>query len=562
MGHLNYSDEWFIWEQNASPMLLTMALTAGFNDLRRYLGSSLFNSIIIFEPDNNNNYQGRWFYRPNEELILGQKMLDMLLCPTYFSSFTKGICVAEDTLLRKAKEIWRDSNSYSLVEAIEHFDELLQYYYDYYKRGWFSEPVQYYIEHLISTYLKKNFKGLLSINEAMQALFTAEDESFTTAIIRDLYECAKLIDGLLISDKLLYELINATQRDFGFQNRIIDYIFSSGKCSFSPLVDRLKKHSDEYYWKKSNYFAASFVSPESILLELIDECHVSVDGISKYYSDMIAMISESKTERLAVKSEIFLELSQYYKNLVNLSNSIGSKLKDTRKRNIMECNSAFDALLGIVSRETSVGLEDIHMLIPQELRNFVCDPKSYYERFIERRKLFVCLQTDFSLIDELIENINTSTHESILSWQIKPMDELYIAEGSNAEGVLRNLNMRMNFYDTSEEARSDLCGIVIFCSQSDIIVEGVVRIIRNPKSEVLLDGEILVAPTTTPDYFESIHKCRAIITDWGSQTSHAAIISRELKKPCIIGTSFATQILETGQRISIDFRDGKIEIIR
>ncbi|MDR2720365.1 MAG: hypothetical protein LBC03_06155, partial [Nitrososphaerota archaeon] len=81
------SDEWFVWEQNASPMLLVMTVNPAFNELRKYFGSCLFNSIIIFEHDDAKNYQAKWLFRFDEGRILGQKMLDMLLCPSYFASF-------------------------------------------------------------------------------------------------------------------------------------------------------------------------------------------------------------------------------------------------------------------------------------------------------------------------------------------------------------------------------------------------------------------------------------------------------------------------------------------
>ena len=561
MEHLNYSDEWFIWEQNASPMLLTMALTSGFNGLRSYLGSCLFNSLIIFEYDDKNNYQGRWFYRPDEERILGQKMLDMLLCPPYLSSFNTGIQVAEELLLNKAKDIWGSFKHFTLDEALNNFEEFLQRYYDYYKRGWFSEPVQYHIEHLISGYLSRNYKGSIPLTEATQALFTTEEESFTVAIIKNLFECSKVVDNLLVSDKTFRELVIATNKNIGSQNHIVDYVFLSGNCKFDLLIKKLQKHSDEFHWKNNNYFAASFVSPENIFLDMIDESHISSDGISQYYSDLLTVITESKTNHLNIKSQILLELPSYYRKLIDISNSIGSKMKDSRKRNIMESNSVFDALLRIVSKETGVSLEDIHMLIPQELRSFIEDPISYQERFVERRKLFVCIQTDFPLIDELINDVDTSAKERVLSWNIHPMDELYIAEGIVAENVLNRLNMIMNFYDCSEEPKNGLHGIITFCNASDDIIEGVVRILRSPQNEYFLGGEILVAPTTTPDYIEAIYKCKAIITDWGSHTSHAAIISRELKKPCIIGTSFATHVLKTGQKIRMDFNCGSIVII-
>lgn len=562
MEHLNYSEEWFIWEQNASPMLLIMTLNPAFNDLRDYLGSCFFNSLVIFEHDAKNNYQGRWYYRLDEERILGQKMLDMLLCPSYMFSFNSGIQLAEKKLMARAREIWGSYESISLDKAVDSFEDFLHLYYDYYKRAWFCEPVQRHIEFLISGYLNKNYKGEEALLDATQSLFATEDDSFTVAIIRDLLECAKVIDKLIKNDITFRELVLATPRNPDYQSLVINHVFLSGREKYSVLLKKLQEHSNKYHWKKNNYFTTTYVSPEDLLFELIDDSHIKSDSISLYYSNMLVMVAEAKVKQLDVKTKVFAELPNYYKNLISISSLLGSSMRDDRKRNIMECNSVFDALLGVVSKETGVSLSDIHMLIPQELRNFIDTPDAYLERFNERRKLFICFQSDFPLIDELIDDIDISSDENALSWHIRPMDELYIAEGMVAERKLSELNSRMNLFASFDERDNGLQGIVIFRDSSKDVIEGVVHIIRNPKSEHLQEGEILVAPTTTPDYSNDIYKCKAIITDWSGQTSHAAIISRELKKPCIIGTGYATHFLKTGQKVKIDFSKGSIEVVK
>ncbi|TFG01302.1 MAG: phosphoenolpyruvate synthase, partial [Promethearchaeota archaeon] len=70
------------------------------------------------------------------------------------------------------------------------------------------------------------------------------------------------------------------------------------------------------------------------------------------------------------------------------------------------------------------------------------------------------------------------------------------------------------------------------------------------------DGDLLVTTMTTPDMVPGMKRSAGIITDEGGMTSHAAIVSRELGVPCIVGTSKATQILEEGQEVTIDGRQG------
>jgi phosphohistidine swiveling domain-containing protein len=78
---------------------------------------------------------------------------------------------------------------------------------------------------------------------------------------------------------------------------------------------------------------------------------------------------------------------------------------------------------------------------------------------------------------------------------------------------------------------------------------------------ILKNGEIMIARLTTPDYIIDMKKSAAIVTDLGGITSHAAIVSRELGIPCIVGTGNATKILKDGDLIEVDANQGTVKII-
>ncbi len=71
-------------------------------------------------------------------------------------------------------------------------------------------------------------------------------------------------------------------------------------------------------------------------------------------------------------------------------------------------------------------------------------------------------------------------------------------------------------------------------------------------------GNVLVTPMTTPDMVPAMKRATAIVTDEGGMTSHAAIVSRELGLPCVVGTKEATTLLEHGQPITVDGDNGRI----
>jgi len=80
----------------------------------------------------------------------------------------------------------------------------------------------------------------------------------------------------------------------------------------------------------------------------------------------------------------------------------------------------------------------------------------------------------------------------------------------------------------------------------------------NNEIEKMQNGEILVAKFTAPELIGACAKAKAIITDLGGILSHAAIVARELSLPCIVGTKHATNLLNTGDHITVDLLTGKI----
>lgn len=91
------------------------------------------------------------------------------------------------------------------------------------------------------------------------------------------------------------------------------------------------------------------------------------------------------------------------------------------------------------------------------------------------------------------------------------------------------------------------------------IVSGIVRYIPTPKQiSQLKVGEIMVTEMTTPDFVPAMKKAGGLVTDKGGQTSHAAIVSRELGLPCVVGTGEATKKLKNGQKVTLDGQNGLI----
>lgn len=94
------------------------------------------------------------------------------------------------------------------------------------------------------------------------------------------------------------------------------------------------------------------------------------------------------------------------------------------------------------------------------------------------------------------------------------------------------------------------------------LIQGVAKILLSPREiEKIMPGDILVTSMTSPEFVPAMRRSAAIITDEGGITCHAAIVSRELGLPCIIGTKNATKILKDGDRIEMDVVSGNVRVI-
>ncbi len=88
---------------------------------------------------------------------------------------------------------------------------------------------------------------------------------------------------------------------------------------------------------------------------------------------------------------------------------------------------------------------------------------------------------------------------------------------------------------------------------------GPVHVIRALEdADTLEDGEVLVTHMTAPDWVPLMRRAAAIVTDSGGMTCHAAIVSRELGIPCIVGTADATSVLEDGRLVTVDATHGAV----
>ncbi|MBU0472207.1 MAG: hypothetical protein KKF89_01045 [Nanoarchaeota archaeon] len=147
--------------------------------------------------------------------------------------------------------------------------------------------------------------------------------------------------------------------------------------------------------------------------------------------------------------------------------------------------------------------------------------------------------------------------------KVKEISE--IAEKKNDKEILKCAQRILSKYKIEESKELDVNKeIKGICAHRGKVIGKALVVTDNdsdPFNKVLSikEGMVLVVPLTRPPYMPAIQKCCALVTDEGGVLSHAAIIAREMNKPCVIGTKNATKILKDGDLVEVDATKGEVK---
>lgn len=198
--------------------------------------------------------------------------------------------------------------------------------------------------------------------------------------------------------------------------------------------------------------------------------------------------------------------------------------QDERKKYILRGIFALDNGLKELSRQTGFPLKQLHYLLPQELSILSLSDGTAQKKALQRQKgCIICKAANTTLIFEGNDFLDYKQsvqykHESIT-----------VLNGQCA-------------------SLGNATGKVKICTTLESINQ-------------LKEREILVASMTRPEFVPAMKKACAIVTDEGGITSHAAIVARELGKPCVIGTKNATSVLKDGWIVQVKANHGQVIVL-
>jgi len=293
---------------------------------------------------------------------------------------------------------------------------------------------------------------------------------------------------------------------------------SSKSINDLSVVEKIKKHTAEFRWLTYGYGGPAWTEKDF---------QQSLDGLMK----------ENVGERLAAieLGDVQLEEKRAFYE---------KKLKFDEKEKLY-FKIARDFMKGKAMRKETMSFT-----------TFASEP---LHREMAKRLNLSLSQLRFMTAEEIRSALeDKNVDETILSQRAKCLIYGFI---NNSEPAILAVGTGTGKYSSliAEKELGDVHELRGTCACSGNAV-GLVKIIQRPDDmQKMHKGDILVSYATTPDIVPAMRLAAAIITDMGGLTSHAAIVSREMNIPCVIGTKIATKVLKDGDKVSVDAAAGIVK---
>jgi phosphohistidine swiveling domain-containing protein len=321
----------------------------------------------------------------------------------------------------------------------------------------------------------------------------------------------------------IISLITTTNRE-SFSKRELRELLGifTAKKSGQNIDSKLEIHAKKYRWLHNNYFTTEILDSQFFLNEL--------KLLEEKYPDPQKQILEMEKEQSRIEAEkqkVIKELGfgQEELALVELLDFF-AWYQDYRKEYIMKLLHYLDLILAEIGARRRVPLKEMKYSLPSEISEILANN-------FDRNKL------------------KERMRRFLYYWD---------AENGKVEfgGGQFSIDLEKKIFHSirHEDEVVEVSGMVA----NKGIVRGKARITMSAKEAANIQkGEILITSMTTPDFITAMKRAAAVVTNEGGVLCHAAIVSRELGVPCIVGTRIATKVFKTGDLIEVD---GNLGVVR
>jgi len=377
-----------------------------------------------------------------------------------------------------------------------------------------SEPITLGVEDSLGAYLKNYLKEILktpaqakSLTKIYNTLISPKGKSF---VKREEDDLLKIVAGIQV---------HKSRKQFFTKGKVTA---KKLKEKFPELYSKIKKHEASYCWVPYDY--GVYLWDLNYFLKIIQDqvkarkAKAELVKSQNYYQSLV------KEQRQFVKR---LKIDGYHQKLFKVIRTCAFLL-DYKKEQFTKSHYEIMKVLLEIAKRYNYTEKQIRLYTPAELKKALLkNNRLDKNRLKARSKFSVCYWYD---------------------------GKFKIFEGSAARRFFQK-----NIQEEKESEVGSLNGIIASAGK----YVGKVRIITHPKNlKDFRANEVLVTQMTSPDYVPAMKKAGAIITDKGGVTCHAAVVSRELGIPCVVGTQNATKVLKTGELIEVNANHNSVKILK
>jgi phosphohistidine swiveling domain-containing protein len=381
--------------------------------------------------------------------------------------------------------------------------------------------------------------------------------------------CPVHLSFTLEADYRLMKIAEKVLGKYGKRLPTFEQFSVHSSTASQKLFERLKHHEENFFWMHNNYYNVHYIDAKEFyekIVEIINEANFDINKIRRIIKEKEAWLEGIKKEREHLMNE--LGLSRFTQNLLVIAR-LFIKWKDTRKAGVYIGMYHFDRFLDEVARRTEFTKEQLTYVIFDEIKDILdveeCNSPSSLHATTAQARLGMrpsgCrvghLRSKWPSAAVVVACNSNSIKTNNLKAEILQRKQqcfftftdkgFFIVGGKKAEPYFNILKSQ------GTKNIVEIKGVVA----SPGYARGIVKIIRKTQEiNEFKAGQILVTNQTTPEFLPAMKKASAIVTEQGGITSHAAIVSRELKKPCIIGTKIATTALKDNEIVEVDAERG------
>ena len=334
-------------------------------------------------------------------------------------------------------------------------------------------------------------------------------------ILREILEKEELDENEKI--KALSILSAPTKLSF-YQEEEIDLLKLLKKYRAKKFNVLLKKHQQKYFWLENSYFRTKVLGDDFFLEKIKEKIKAGIES-QRVIKEMYHLLEVTKQKKLKILAKL-----RNKKQIKKISDGLCHCIwwQDHRKKYIFQYLHYLDLFVSEFARRARISSRIFDFAWPEEAST----------------------QPSKRLID---------------FWKIRKKDYFVVHFLKNKKKYIYGKKARKiykTFWFEKVEIQKDwLKGLVVYTSDKKIT--GEVHIIKTASDiKKFPQGKILITTMTAPEYITAIRKAKAIVTDTGGMTCHAAIVSRELKVPCIVGTKVATKVFKNGDLVEVDANKG------